>query len=290
MLPFCCAEVTMTYDRPNRMWLYTLSWFVVLFTGTALAHSTLGFDPFHIHLPPSTHYQKKVVSVWDVMIDSGWSAYHRDDLNQAEFMLQEALKAAEKFEEQDPRLPFTLYRFGRVKEAREKYTEAIDAYERAIMLWVNHKDIPAEALADPVSGMGRVLMKQEQYSEALPFFQKALDILKRGPETDLGELAGAQGNLAVTYIYLGDLDKAEPLARQALETEEKSSGSESFEYAFRLHDLAVLYDQMENKTDLVNFIENYANLLKDQGRESEAAKLEAQAKSIHEKLKAEQPE
>ncbi len=121
---------------------------------------------------------------WDsIMADAG-KAYQQADYAEAEKLLLAALKEAEKFGEQDPRLATSLnnlavlyYGQGRDAQAEPLYQRALAIREKA--LGPEHPDV-----AQSLNNLALLYNAQGKYAQAEPLYQRSLVIREKvlGPE------------------------------------------------------------------------------------------------------------
>jgi tetratricopeptide (TPR) repeat protein len=104
---------------------------------------------------------------------------------------------------------------------------------------------------------------QGRYTAAEPLFQRALSIQERALGPEHIELATPLAHLASLYVTRGDYAGAEPLYRRVLTIIEATLGHEH--------------------PDLAATLESYGTLLRKMGREAEAVRMGARAKSIQAK-------
>ncbi len=72
---------------------------------------------------------------WNTLNAAGIEAYQRGDYAEAEQQWRAALKEAEGFGPQDPRLAASLNNLAELYHAQGRYAEAEPFYERALAIW-----------------------------------------------------------------------------------------------------------------------------------------------------------
>ena len=72
---------------------------------------------------------------WDRYMDAAGAAYEQGDYDEAEKQLLRALKEAENFGEQDPRLAASLNNLALLYYAQGQYAEAEPFYQRSLAIW-----------------------------------------------------------------------------------------------------------------------------------------------------------
>jgi tetratricopeptide (TPR) repeat protein len=141
----------------------------------------------------------------------------------------------------------------------ERFDEAEQVYARALI--IKEKELGPEhsELADVLNGLGHVLGKKLQYADAEKHFLRALDICEKNPGQNPYALADALHNLGSVYFRgLDENVKAEAYFKRALELEKEVFG--------------------EGSVEMMETIENYAELLRVLGRDAEAEALESRYK------------
>ncbi len=121
---------------------------------------------------------------WDSIMADAWKAYQQADYAEAEKLLLAALKEAEKFGNQDPRLPTSLNNLAELYLTQGKYAQAEPLYQRALA--IREKALGPEHPDVATSLNNRALLYDEQgkYAQAEPLYQRALAVLEKalGPE------------------------------------------------------------------------------------------------------------
>ncbi len=121
---------------------------------------------------------------WDsIMADAG-KAYRQADYAEAEKLLLSALKEAEKFGEQDPRLATSLNNLAVLYNAQGRYAQAEPLYQRALAirekaLGPEHPDV-----APSLNNLAVLYNAQGKYAQAEPLYRRSLAIREKalGPE------------------------------------------------------------------------------------------------------------
>jgi tetratricopeptide (TPR) repeat protein len=124
---------------------------------------------------------------WGKYQDSGWAAFKEKNYTDAEIQFLNALKEAENFPNDDPRLRLTLNNLAETYREQKKYSEAEPFFRRVLerderVLGPEHPNVAASL--NNLANNYRVLGK---YAEAEPLYKRALEIWKRilGPEHPL---------------------------------------------------------------------------------------------------------
>jgi serine/threonine-protein kinase len=107
-------------------------------------------------------------------------------------------------------------------------------------------------VADDLINLGAIASQQGNYVEAERVNREALGIIQAWYGVEHEETASAQANLAQQLMYLGRLDEARPLLRQALATQQKILGPVHPRVAFIWNELGSValrakdYDEATN--------------------------------------------
>jgi tetratricopeptide (TPR) repeat protein len=176
-------------------------------------------------------------------------------------------------------------------------------------LAIREKTLPSEhpELATTLNNLASVYAHRGSYAEAESLHRRALAIKERALGPDHPDVAAALNNLAELYRAQGRFGDAEPLYRQALAIWERSAGTSHAGTAATLGNLAELYRQQGRyaeaeplfqralaikqkgalageDTTVARLLARYAALLRATKRKGEAAKLEARARDILQRL------
>jgi tetratricopeptide (TPR) repeat protein len=113
---------------------------------------------------------------WEALNDTGSVAYQRGDYAEAEKQWGAALKAAEGFGSEDPRLATSLNNLALLYEAQGKYVEAEPLYKRALA--IDEKTLVPEHpdLAASLNNLAALYHAQGRYTEAEPLYKRSLAI------------------------------------------------------------------------------------------------------------------
>ncbi len=119
-------------------------------------------------------------------------------------------------------------------------------------------------VAPIASTLGSLYLQNKQPAEAEALFKRALAIREKTAGPNHPDNAGELQKLSSLYVSQGRFTEAEPLAKRALELLEQAFGA-------------------ENQYRLLNALDEYARILRQLGRTTEAAKFEARAQEIRER-------
>ncbi len=116
---------------------------------------------------------------WETLNATGIEAYERGDYSEAEKQWSAALKEADEFGAEDPRLATSLnnladlYRLqGRYAEAEPLYKRSLEILEKA--LGAEHPDV-----ATSLNNLAEVYRAQGRYAEAEPLYERSLAIREK---------------------------------------------------------------------------------------------------------------
>ena len=172
----------------------------------------------------------------------GYSLYCKGKYDQAELLLERALKIHEKvLGPEDPDTASSLNNLAMLYVNLGAYAKAQPLYERALKIKEKVLGPEDPSTATILSNLALLYDTLGDYSRAEPLFERALEIHEKvlGPE-DSGT-ATSLNNLAGLYDTIGAYAKAEPLYERALKIREKVLGPEHPDTASSLNNLAGLY-------------------------------------------------
>ncbi len=200
---------------------------------------------------------------------AGVKAYQQGNYPEAEKQWVAALKEAEGFGPQDPRLATSLNDLGEVYRLQGKYAEAEPLYKRSLAIKEKALGPDHPRVATSLNNLGLVYHARGRYAEAEPLHKRALAIREKALGPEHPSVATSLNNLAGLYETQGKHTEAEPLYKRSLAIGEKALGPEH--------------------PNVATSLENHAILLRKIGRGAEAAKMEARAKAIRAKHAHEKP-
>ncbi|MEE8468625.1 MAG: tetratricopeptide repeat protein, partial [Planctomycetota bacterium] len=189
-----------------------------------------------------------------------------------------------------------LRRFGRL-------AEAIEQYERALLVVSELRGPESLDVASLLNALGQLLQRQVRYEEAWPLFERSLEIrLEALGPTDLS-VAVAHNNLGALLKAMGLYRSALPHYESALEIREQGLEAGDYRIANVLNNLGALMRALGRHAEgldyyrraLANYEEsrgpthratatclnNYSGLLREAGRFEEARPLCERALSLH---------
>ncbi len=193
---------------------------------------------------------------WNEDMRAASLAYQQGRYADAERLLKAAMKEAERFGPEDPRLITTLDNLATVYHAQGRY-EAAEPLSREA------RSIDGKAPRPEVSTGGilaELSIAQGKYAEAEPLLARTLKIREKATVRDDAGIAVTLNDLGLVHYFQGKYAEAEPLLKRALEMREKALGPAH--------------------GDVAASLENYAALLRATNRPQEAVALDARAQAI----------
>ena len=140
----------------SRWWLVTILW-VVLVSPQASAQGT----------------------AWERHMAAGVKAYQQGRYADAEKSFQAAVKEAEGFEPQDPRLATSLNNLAELYRYQGQYAKAESLYKRALSIWEKALGPEHPDVAQSLNNLGVLYLIQGKYAEAEPLHKRALAIREK---------------------------------------------------------------------------------------------------------------
>jgi tetratricopeptide (TPR) repeat protein len=174
-------------------------------------------------------------------------------------------------EEQDARSPLliTLYRsLGDAYERQYRYHEALEQYEKSLLLAQSLKDLQGKA--DTLNQIGIVYDTLDRYQQAIELYQQSLSIRR-----EIGDQQGEAillGNLGVAYRSLGQYSQAIEFHQQSLNIA-REIGDRQGE-ANSLGNLGIAYSSLGQYSQAIEFHQQSLNIAREIGdRRREANSL-----------------
>ena len=146
---------------------------------------------------------------WQSYMDAALAAHVDGDYAEAQKPFEAAVKSAESFGPEDPRLATSHNGLAEVYRAQGRYAEAESHHKRALAirektLGENHPDV-----ATSLSGLALVYRAQGKYAEAEPLYQRSLAIWEKALGPEHPHVATGLNNLATLYYARGKWAEAE---------------------------------------------------------------------------------
>ncbi len=121
-------------------------------------------------------------TLWQTYMQATSRAYAHGQYPAAEKWLLAALREAEKFGEQDPRLARTLNALGEVYRTQGKYAEAEPLYRRALAIWEKALGPEHPNVAQGLEKYAKLLRKTNRENEAAKLEARAKAICAKHAE------------------------------------------------------------------------------------------------------------
>ncbi len=183
---------------------------------------------------------------WDDWTTLGVRAYQEGHYAEAEKNLSAALRAAEQFGEQDPRLATSLHNLATLYRQQARYPEAQTLFERAVAVFEKTVGPDDPQLAASLSSLAWLYHQEGRFAQAEPLYRRSLSIFEKTLGTEHADVAANLNDLAEIYRAQGRTAEAEPLYRRALVILEKTLGPDDPRLALTLNNLAELYKARES--------------------------------------------
>ncbi len=197
-------------------------------------------------------------TTWTRYLDAGTAAYRKRDADEATRQFEFALREAEGFGEQDPRLATTLAWVAEMYRLQRRFDEAEKLILRTIGIDEKFRGLDHPDLAMSLESLALLFHTQNRQREMEPVLKRAIAIYEKSLGPQHTRVASSLNNLAALYRSTGRLDEAEPLVSRALAIREKTLGMDhpdtvqSRNYLSLLHrDLARSRPSRQRQVDLV---------------------------------------
>lgn len=161
-------------------------------------------------------------ATWETHMDAGDKAYQQGNYIEAEKQVLAALKKAEAFGPQDPRLGIILNALADVYRSQGRYAEAKPLYKRALMIQEKTLGADDPLVATTLNNLAVLYDDQGRYAEAELLHKRALAIRQKAYGQTHPDVANSLHNLASLYQEQGKYAEAEVLYKQTLRTSEKA--------------------------------------------------------------------
>jgi tetratricopeptide (TPR) repeat protein len=232
--------------------------------------------------------------LWKNLVAEGLRDAGANDYPKAEQALLGALREAERFGREDPRVGSTLNSLGLVYRAEKKFSDAERVYRRAlgIMQATYGESID---VGNVNFNIANAMFDQGHQAEALPHIRRALEIYERLLGQASLKTAAVLCMQGEVYRLTKRFPEAEAAFRRCADVRELDSGLENSEVADAIYGLAMSYvaegkfraaeprlklaEKIREKTIgitsplLAQTMEDHAMVLKALGRDLEAQKL-----------------
>jgi tetratricopeptide (TPR) repeat protein len=205
---------------------------------------------------------------WQQYFDSGQQAYEQGDYAAAERNLEQARPRAEALPEKYwLQRVLTLHYLGRTQFSQKKYPEAGRWFERELTLLEENRTPDQPETAQALRALGELYQAVDEPAKSESYYLRAIPLLEHLlDETAMEETRWSYARqLARTLAQLGVIYQEQ--ARQG-----------PAERAFRR--AVAIAEKTPDVDELVFSLHHYAKLLRQVGREEEAAAVEARLLSL----------
>jgi tetratricopeptide (TPR) repeat protein len=250
---------------------------------------------------------QEVASQWQSYLTSGVAASSQKKYSTAEQLMALAIKEAEKFNQNDPRLGSTLNTTGLIYMADSKPKEAEGYFNRAMVVFQKAYGEKSLDAANVSFNLGDSLRQQGNFPGAEALLHRTLEIYLAVLGNDSPKVAQVYFLLGDTQRHLHNYEAAETNLKRAADMRESLNGMESTDLAAALNSLALCYAAQSkfaqaeplfklslnireakfglNHKDVLESLENYAAMLRDSGRTKDGEKIAALADAVRGALK-----
>ena len=243
---------------------------------------------------------------WGTYMEAAIKAYEQGRYAEAEKQAKAALKEAEEFRPEDPRLATSLNNLAFLYHAQGNYAAAEPPYKRSLAIREKVLGPEHPEVATSLNNLAGLYHAQGNYAEAEPLYKRSLAIREKvlGPEHP--DVATSLNNLAGLYQAQANYAEAEPLYKRSLAIRETVLGPEHPNVAASLNNLARLYQAQANYAaaeplykrslaiqekvlgpehpDVATSLNNLARLYQAQANYAEAEPLLKRSLAIREKV------
>ena len=197
-------------------------------------------------------------ATWNRYLDAGTAAYRKRDPDEATRQFEFALKEAEGFGDDDPRLATTLAWLAELYRVQRRFEESEKLIRRTIAMDEKYRGMDHPDLAMSLESLALLFHTQNRQREMEPVLKRVISIYEKALGPQHVRVASALNNLAALYRATGRLEEAEPLVSRALAIREKALGMDhpdtvqSRNYLSLLHrDLARARPSRQRQVDLL---------------------------------------
>lgn len=175
---------------------------------------------------------------WRKFMDEGRAAGERGDYQAARTAFEAALREAEPFGSEDPRVAATLENLARAKAHQRQYAEAEPLARRALQIRETILGPEHYQVADSLDLLGAIVGQTGDHAQAESLLRRALTIHEKALGAQHINTARSANNLAATLLESKRAAEAESLARRALAIREAVRGPDHPDSAQSLYNLA----------------------------------------------------
>ena len=242
---------------------------------------------------------------WETYMEAATKAYREGRYAEAEKQLKAALKEAEDFRPEDPRVATSLNNLAGLYHAQGKYAEAEPLLKRSLAIREKVLGPEHPNVATSLNNLAELYRVQGHNAAAEPLLKRALAIQEKVLRPEHPNVATSLSSLAGLYHARANNAAAEPLFKRALAIQEKALGPEHPSVATSLNNLAAFYHAQGNYAaaepllkralaiqeealgpehpDVARSLNNLAGLYQAQGHNAAAEPLLKRALAIRER-------
>ncbi|HYA18003.1 MAG TPA: tetratricopeptide repeat protein [Bryobacteraceae bacterium] len=239
---------------------------------------------------------------WKDLVMRALNEASAKDYGKSEQSFLAAVKEAEKFGAEDPRVGTTLNSLGLVYRAEKKYADAETSYRKALAILLKSYGVDSMDVANVNFNIATVLFDQGHQPAAMPFLQRTLVTYENILGSNAGKTASVLCMLGDIRRLAKDYQAAEGPLKRCADIREANGGMQSNDMADALYSLALTYigegkyalaeprltlvEKIREQTlgimspALADTFEQHATLLRQLGRDKDAEKLSSMAAAI----------
>jgi tetratricopeptide (TPR) repeat protein len=227
----------------------TAGWLLALLAGCSVPVDFSGR-----HRPLAT----PKATTWENDTTEGARAFEEGRYQEAEDRLELARERAASGTGNDLAVAASLSNLALVRRARGDLRGAIEAQQEALTIRERVEGPDHPDVATTLNSLGGLYAARDDYAAAAPLLSRALDIRQRVLGADDRYTAQSANNLALLYAAQQRYGEAEPLYRRAI----------------------TVFERRNDSAELATTLENYAAMLADVGRTTEAEEVERRARGL----------
>ncbi len=159
--------------------------------------------------------------LWETYMAAATKAYQQGNYPEAEKQWAAALKEAEGFGPQDPRLATSLNNLAQVYRAQGRYAEAEPLYKRALAIQEKALGPDHPSVAKSLNNLAELYRAQGRYEEAELRYKRALAIMEKALGPEHPDVALGLENYAVLLRETGRGAEANKMEARAKEIRAK---------------------------------------------------------------------
>ena len=183
------------------------------------------------------------------VVDDGVEAFQEGRHGDAERLLVNALKRAERSAPDSTQVSEALSRLADLYRVQARYEESEPLYRRAIAIEEARRGTEHPRMAQVLNNLALVYRAQGFYAQAEPLCRRALAIAERAHGGEHPLTAAAVGNLLTVYLAQHRFSEAGPLFRRSVAIKERLLGPNHPALAASLSNYAAFLRQIRNDTE-----------------------------------------